>query len=379
MRLEGSDPHAFAQRLEEEDREPFLEKFEDNYEEISEKEVRSAIEQDLFRRKQHVDLVTAVASGFNYDPDAKGSDSEFVFHSTDPLGYAAKSGADALLARKELHRIHLCVFVCEVGDENLSDWVSNVDSAFDLLEDQSNLETIKDQLGFPDRDIGEVQYILLARSSDLDGLPLGDIADRVIPDKFGIWSATLEGDTELCHEYGRNIHKDLRDIAEPCFDWAASSDNPILYTVETHPLIPLKRVIYRLVRSKKLFNKSEEPLEFNKSDFREEYETNLQVGCEGDIREELIRKATADIFELAEQIGIFSQNATKTDRDYRIMFTGSSEEPLDAEKAAEEKYIKLATELRMEDLALERTRQDFDSLQRDLDEYQTDNQTQEDS
>lgn len=372
MRLEGPDVHAFAQRLKEKDQGPFLKKFEENLDDISDGEVQASIDQELFREKQHVDLVTAVASGFNYDPDSKGSDSEFIFHSTDPLGHIKSTGADALLARKELHRIHLCLFICEIGDENLSQWIENVNSAFEMFEEQENRNKIKGQLGFPERDIGEVQYILLARPTDLDSLPLPDIDSRVAPDTFGIWSATLEGETELCHEYGAQIHRDLRDIAENCFDWAASSDNPIQYTIETHPLIPLKRVIYRLVRSKKLFRDDDEPLEFDKSEFRSEYESNLQVGCEGEVRDHLIRRATSDIFELAEQIGIFSDRATKTDRDYRIMFQGNSEEPLDAEKAAEEKFVDLATEFRMDELALERTKQDFDSLQIDLDEYHSD-------
>lgn len=52
MRLEGPDVHAFAQRLKEKDQGPFLKKFEENLDDISDGEVQASIDQELFREKQ---------------------------------------------------------------------------------------------------------------------------------------------------------------------------------------------------------------------------------------------------------------------------------------------------------------------------------------
>ncbi|MFC6763553.1 hypothetical protein [Natrinema soli] len=371
MKLEGPDVDAHINRLKEEDQGPFRAAYEEYREEIRDEEVEATIDQRLYRWRKHVDLVVSVASGFSPDTDSIGDESRFIFHSTDPLTQISSSGADVLLARNELRRIHLCVVVCEIGDERVGDWVDNVNNSYSMFEEDSSLDRICDQLGFPEKDIGEVQYVLLSRKTDLQGLPLNDISNRVMPDKFAIWSAETTEESEICHEYGNHIHRDLRDIADGCFDWAFFGENPIKYTLETHPVIPLKKVIFGLVRAKKTFGTDPEPLEFNKEDFREKYESYLQIGCNGDRKESLVREATADIFELGEQIGIFSTE-TNTVRDYRIMFPGRSEDPLEAQEAVKEKYISLAKEVQRTTLAFERANTDFDSLQADLDKWSSD-------
>ena len=134
-------------------------------------------------------------------------------------------------------------------------------------------------------------------------------------------------------------------------------------------MIPLEEVIYGLIRAKKTIRNDPEPLEFNKDEFRDRYGKHLQIGHEDEQKESLVREATAGIFELAEQIGIFSSTDTNTVRDYRVMFSGSSEDPFDAQNSAEEKYINVAKEVRRTTLAHQRAGAEFDSLQHGLDEW----------
>ena len=366
MRLEGSNVESYINRLNDEDKEPFRTAYETYKEDISDTEIKSTINRRLHRRRKHVDLVVAVVSGFSTETDSVGDDSRFIFHSTDPLRYISPSGADVLLARRERRRIHLCAVICEVGDERIDEWNENVNSSYQLFADEENLERISEQLGFPDRTISEVQHILLKK---FKGVPKSDIADQISPEKFAIWSAETTEESKICHEHGERIHRDLREIAEDCFDWAFSGENPIKYTLNTHELIPLEEVIFGLIRAKKTIRNDPEPLEFNKDEFRDRYGKHLQIGHEDEQKESLVREATAGIFELAEQIGIFSSTDTNTVRDYRVMFSGSSEDPFDAQNSAEEKYINVAKEVRRTTLAHQRAGAEFDSLQHGLDEW----------
>ncbi|WP_424007655.1 hypothetical protein [Haloferax denitrificans] len=363
MKVEFPDVDAHVERLvTEEDRRPFIDTFEQTLEDIEEDEVRDNIETEVYNKFQHTNLVTAVASGFSSNDSASGSKSNFKFHSTDPLIEKKPTGADVLLARDEFNRVHFAVVFCEIGDENLGDWVENVNEAHELFEKQSSQDDLLDELDSAGKAVGKIEYIIAARSDDLSGHRPSDIARECNPDRLAIWSHKHE---ELCHEYGDKIHKSLKDVAIGCFDFRVS-ETPIQYTVESAPFIPLQVVIFNLIRIKKVVKDDDHPLEFNNSEFRDEYERNLQIGCLDPDRDRIVSESVADVIELGKDIGILSEQDTNTVRDYRVMFPGNTDDPLEAEDQVKQKYINRVTEARMEKLAFEAAQDEFPSVQSDL-------------
>lgn len=372
MKIEGPDVEAYIERLKEEDRGPFREKYEEILDDLEEDEVDSIISNRLHERRLHTDLIKAVASGFSVSTNSPGDESRFIFHSTDPLVHTAPTEADALLVRVEQRRVHFTVVVCVVGESTVKNWTSDVDSAYNAFEKKENQDRLKEQINKKEKDTGDVQYILLAPKSDLTAVPFSKLEQRVKPDKFAIWSGEVDDPSELCHRSGNNIHKDLRDIATGCFDWASEAENPVKYTAATHPLLPLEVITFQIVREKKILEDDPHPLEFNKEDFRAEYRAHLQVECEEDIKKRIVRERTSDIFELAEQIGIYSSSDTNTVRDYRVMFPGNTDDPFEARNAVEQKFRKVAIEKQKVKLAFERTKRQFPSQQSDLAEWSDD-------
>jgi len=378
MRLVAPDVEAFIQRLKEEDREPFREKYGDILDDLEESDVESIISNSIFERKLHTELVKATASGFSTDTTSPGNDSKFIFYSTDPLAHQKPNKADVVLVRAEQGRIHFAIVICEIGESSVKKWAENIDSSYDVFNDSNNIDLLKEQMNKVGKKTGSVQYILLAPKTDLNSVPFAKLEKKVQPSKFAIWSGEVDDPAELCHEYGNNIHKDLKDVGTGCFDWASEAENPIKYTAATHPLIPLQVVTFQIIRDKKIFDGDDHPLEFNKDEFREEYKSHLQVESKDDVIDHLVRHRTKEIFELAEQIGIYSDSKSdmKTVRDYRIMFPGNTDDPLDARKAVKDKYERRAKEQKKKQLAFERAKESFDSLQADLHEWSKDDSSQ---
>ncbi len=316
----------------------------------------------------------ATASGFSTDTTSPGNESKFIFYSTDPLAHQEPNNADVVLVRAEQGRVHFAIVICETGEGSIKNWAENIDSSFEVFDNSGNIDHLKDQMNKTGKKTGSVQYILLAPKTDLNSVPFSKLEKKVLPDKFAIWSGEVDDPTELCHEYGNNIHKDLKDVGTGCFDWASKAENPIKYTAATHPLIPLQVVTFQIIRDKKIFENDEHPLEFNKDEFREEYKSHLQVEEKDGVIDQLVRSRTKEIFELAEQIGIYSSSKSdrKTVRDYRIMYPGNTDDPLDARKAVKEKYQKRAKEQKKKQLAFERTKMSFDTHQADLGDWSED-------
>jgi len=371
MKIEGPNISSLLKKLKKEDREPFEETYESILEETSDEGVESSIATRLYQERQHVELTKAVASGFCRQGD--GSESKFIFNSTDPLSHVNATGADALLVRKQTDKIHLCVVLAEVGDENLSNWISNVNDAIDHFSSTANQGRILDQIGLSTSQIGEIYYSLVARPTDLSDIPFTEIGHRVDTDKFSIWSCDLEDEDEICLEYCEKTHQELRTILDDCFDWAVR-ENQIEYTIETHEAVVLENVIYRLVWGKTEYSDDEYPLEFNQSDFRDRYKEKLQIWCTEQTKKEIVDNQVAEILELAEQIGIIKED-TNSVRDYRISYQGG-DEPLAAKNATESKFLEEATEIRKKSLAYESASEQFDSRQAELGDFGGDTQIQ---
>ncbi|ELY41488.1 hypothetical protein C495_16750 [Natronorubrum sulfidifaciens JCM 14089] len=178
----------------------------------------------------------------------------------------------------------------------------------------------------------------------------------------------MNGTSELCHEDGDIIHKDLLDAVNDCFDYDLT-ENPIEYTLNTDPIIPLSNVVYRLVRGKDKYENAKEPLEFTQEEFTDRYAAKLKLSVSKDEKEKIISATVNKLLQIGQEVGIFSKASTKLDKsDYRIMYQGSADAKT-AEDAIFEKYVLKASREQSKVDAFKRVKDEFDSSQKGLDEF----------
>ena len=377
---EVPDVTDYAERFHSEKKSRFEDRYDEILEDIGPDQIRPSIQSKISLEQEHVDLIRAVSSGFHQDKNALGSSSGFKFTFVNPLveqyhghqtnGYELDIGADVLLARtREFSRVQLCVVACEVDDSNVPQWIENINEIHETFNDPDNQDQILSQIGAGSRTLDQIQYITLVKPEDYDELQFGEINTRCNPSEFAIWTAEMNGSSQICYEDGEIIHKELLDVIEDCFDYDVR-ENPIEYSVDTDPVIPLQNVIFRLVRGKDIYEDSDEPLEFTRSEFKQKYSEKLNLGVPKSEYDKMIDSLTTTLLNLGERIGIFSQDDTKLDvSDYRIMYRGSDDAKT-AEDAVREKYVDEAAENQSKVEAFTRVKEEFDSGQSGLGDFQ---------
>jgi len=210
--------------------------------------------------------------------------------------------------------------------------------------------------------------VTLAKTEDYEGLSFSEIDRQCSPSEYAIWSVEMNGLSELCHEDGDIIHKDLLDAVQNCFDYDLT-ENPIEYTLRSDPIIPLSNVVYRLVRGKDRYENAEEPLEFTREEFTERYAAKLKLSVSEDEKERIISNSVTNLLQTGENIGIFSRSKAKLDQsDYRIMYKGSADAKT-AEDSVSEKYVLEASSKQLKVDAFEQVKDEFDSDQSGLDDF----------
>ena len=280
---------------------------------------------------------------------------------------------DVLLAKPDEDSVYLCVVECKGGSYRRS-WVEELSGIAETLNEE-NEEVLKEQLGVPDKELKHVQLVLLAKSSEasrarreIDGsdLPSADAAEARTPYDSSVWGCDIFAD-RIYHELGDVADKRLSEAVKNSVDYAGGQ-SPVEYVLKDHALIPLRSVIFRIVRQNRAKD-DEYPLEFDEDDFHELFSDKLQIGCSGDKRENLVQERSDWLLRKAEEIGIVtdSNDRLQSDRDYRILFKGSN--PPTAEEATEDKYIEHEAQRKVNEVAFDRAKDEFDLEQRGLDEF----------
>lgn len=371
MMLDRPDVEGYIGRIHPDDQQKFREYYEEAVEEMDPDAFRGSVKQDLAQERDHKDLIRGAASGFHQDEDAPGYNSKFKFAAIDPLKHLESSPADLLLART-VHRdwIQLCVIACEVGDEDIGSWTNNINKIYNTFEQQFAQETMMKHLEQEKKRLDGIQYITLLPPDDFESVPFEAINRNVKPDMYSVWSCEIEDGNDLCHEAGSLIHDELQETVEGCFPYDAENENPIDFTLETEPVIPLKKIAYKIVYdNKKIFN-SQEPLEFNRSDFRDRFADRIDLLCNEDLADRLIDERVDELISIGQDIGLISTSAVKGSKSFRWMYTGS-DDPFKTEDAVKEKYIDEASEVYVEKVAFDKAKEDVDYVlaQRGVDEF----------
>lgn len=371
MMLDGPDVGDYIKKIKEDDQQEFREYYQAAVEEKDPEAFRGSVKQDLAQERNHKDLIRGVASGFHQDENAPGYESKFKFAAIDPLKHLESTPADVLLART-VHRdwIQLCVVACEVGDENVGEWTSNINKMHDVFEDGVAQDAVMENLGQGHKRLDGIQYVTLLPPDDFESVPFDAVERSVQPDTYAVWTCEIENGNNLCHEAGNLIHDELQETVEGCFPYDNENGNPISFTLETEPEIPLKKIAYEIVYDNKVITESEEPLEFNRSDFRERFAERTDLLCNEDMEERLIDERVDTLMDIGKDIGLISTSAVKGSKSYRWMYTGS-DDPFKTEDAVKEKYIDKASEVYVEKVAFDQAKEnvDYDLAQTDLGEF----------
>lgn len=261
-------------------------------EDLDQDKIEPSVRQDISLEREHVDLVRAISSGFHQRPKAPGSESGFKFSCTDPLSQVDRisTEADVLLARtREFSRVQLCVVACEIDDSQVPEWISNINNIYEVFSKQENQNIILEQISHDSKKLDKIQYVCLVKSEDFEDLAFTQIESRCDADELALWSVDMNGHSEICHEGGSLIHKDLREVLDNCFDYDIT-ENPIEYTLGSDPIIPLENILYRLVRGKDKYEDTDYPLEFTRSEFVEYYKKGLKLSIPDGQAEEIINQ-----------------------------------------------------------------------------------------
>jgi hypothetical protein len=354
----------------------FNEQFNEELNGIDRGEIEDELRVQYEKAEDHLELVVAVASAFHQVPLAGGYDTGYEFAFTEPLeefnsevmGDEGVKNGDVLLVKKESDHLHFCIVECKAETDPIEiEWLNELMEIRETLEEDGYLEYLKYQAGVEDYEVRDVQYALLGKSipvhsSRIDGDWLQEHADS--PSKYAFWGYDLR-DQAMTHINGEIRDSDLAREMKSVLD-AGKVENPIEFTFSDHPLTQIKRVLERMITQNKR-NDDEHPLEFNRDDFREVFNRELQVGFSDEIREELVDNKVDSLLKVCQESEIVvTDSGVNSSREYRIYFRGNTAEA--AKRKAEEKYFQEISRQKQKERAFEEVRNDF-PVQSRIDEY----------
>ena len=342
------------------DEERFRSQYRKVHSQIESDRVEARVESQIDEQaRPEFKLTRTVVEAFHPDGRADIDNGDFEFAFTNPLHNLSGPDADALLARPDYHgKVHLCFVLCEIGGEDQISWAENAKKVREFFDTPSTRRVVKSRLEAESKQIGSVQFVTLTRSRDTTMLDISDLQRYTEADNYAIW--TVDEDTNLVsHCAGKIAHEDLRDAMSTGFDYDKVGAITIKYSLTSHPILALEELVFQIIRDHERHD-DDHPQEFDRSEISTRFDNGLEIGLQGDEREEAVREVVQDLLQTGIDIEIFFDNdgMGDSDRDYYIRFSG--EKPTSAKEAVENKFIKNQTPIEHGRMAYQQTRDDFD-------------------
>jgi hypothetical protein len=362
----------YRSRLHPEDKERFDERLEEAIEERSVSEIYDELEQQYQRSESHLELVAATASAFHQTPLADGYESGYEFAITEPLeelnseivGEEHVTNGDVLLVKEDGRDLYICVIECKSGSNAGREWTKELKKIEDVVDEYS--ETLKSQLDAEEKRIRHDQYVLVGRITQLYAMDYDQLTETMeIADNYAFWGYA-RGERTLVHIHGEVQDHDLKGAISDSID-TSKVENPIDFTFSDHPLTQLKVLIQSIITENQRED-DEHPFEFDREEFRERFDGELQVGFSGEVREELVDDRVDSLLALGKKIEIFvdDPDRVQSSRDYRILFRGKGATV--AKEAADKKYFDEMSVEKPKERAFEEVKEEFSPSQTRLDE-----------
>lgn len=362
----------YRSRLHPEDRERFDERLEVATEKRSVSEIYDELEQQYQQSESHLELVAATASAFHQTPLADGYESGYEFAFTEPLeelnsdvvGEEHVTNGDVLLVKEDGRDLYICVIECKSGSNAGREWTKELKKIEDVVDEYS--ETLKSQLDAEEKRIRHDQYVLVGRITQLYAMDYDQLTETMeIADNYAFWGYA-RGERTLVHIHGEVQDHDLKGAISDSID-TSKVENPIDFTFSDHPLTQLKVLIQNIITENQRED-DEHPFEFDREEFRERFDGELQVGFSGEVREELVDDRVDSLLALGKEIEIFvdDPDRVQSTRDYRILFRGKKATV--AKEAADKKYFDEMSVEKRKERAFEEVKKEFSPSQTRLDE-----------
>lgn len=353
----------YRDRLAAGDVEEFNERLEQEITSLSLQDIRDELIAKFEREKEHLKLVISAVSAFHQTQKAGGYESGYRFAFTEPLaernmvGESEVANGDVLLAKTDGQNLYTTVIECKSGRHDGAAWIGELKDIEQVLETQQYRSILTRQLGEEQRDLQRIQYVLLGRLSQVHAINFDNLEEEFdIPSNFAFWGFDY-GDQTMVHVGGDVEDQDLARVIQSSVD-TMKVEAPIKYTFGDHPLIQLKTLIEEIIDEKQTTG-DDYPFEFNRREFMERFDSELQIGFEEETRRRLVNQKVDSLLDTGLKCGIFvdSPNRLSSARDYRILFRGAKAEV--AAEAADTKYFEWAAKQKRKARAFQEVRTEF--------------------
>jgi len=351
------DKEGYLESLSPRDKERFEKEYKTNFGNIDQEAIETDLRQKFDERaRPHNRLVKGCAGAFHPKTGSMGTDSEFYFSSVTPL--APFDGieepiVDVMLEKHEHNAAYLCAICCEARN-GAKDWVDNINKAHEIIE--RNRPYFEEQFGATTRGIREIQYVTLLDADEAMGVDVSTLKRNCDPDNYALWEMDKD-DWWISNKGGKICHPQLKDAISKKIDVVI--ENPLHYSVGTHPVIPLEKISYKIMKEQLTFD-DDNPDEFSTGMFETHYREGLQIKCEDNAKDQIVDREMERLLEAGINMGYLSQDdLDDSTRDYRLVYTGPRK-PDHAEKGVETQYFRNMPEYVGSVQAFEETKDSFD-------------------
>ncbi|MDB2276558.1 hypothetical protein PM022_18955 [Halorubrum ezzemoulense] len=362
------DDDEFLRALSREDESDFRDLYSEKFSNIDLDRIRTELKNQISQiEREFIESAQSIVGGFHPRRRSAQGASGFEFEFFSPLCEVDVDGGDLLMARADYNSLHLCIVACEVGGENQYEWVRRINTISDNLAAEGMLDRIQQQLGCSSHTVNRIQYITLAREVDLLEFEYSDIGHLVEPDNYSVWERNRENQ-EFRYRGGSLAHQDLTDAIYQGFDYGSIGAPTIQYMVGTHPVLVLEEVVYTLLTDH-INQEDDHPQEFDRDEFRDRYESPLQLGAQGDDYDEVVNREVDRLLSFGSKINLIEDDPDEIDssKDYDLKFTG--EKPHLAKKAVLNKFLDHRSPIERGSRAFSRAKDAFEPQSTDLNQF----------
>lgn len=371
--LENYDDGYYEEELGRNDKSEFEKLYKKIYRSIDEDRARQSFETNFEATDEAAfRLFRDVVNAFSSKGTASGSNSGFETTIVNPLYEFGDAAAEILLAKKQPSGVHLCFVSCNVGGEQADNWRNEINRTSELMSDSEYKEALKTHIQCSDLSIRSVQYVTLTRDLDLIDADVEVLKMGTNPDNYAIWklieSELPDGETEdktIKYHEGKIKVPKLEEVCRNGIDPTLVENDDIRFSLTSHPVFPLGEVCLNLYLNN--LDSSEEPEEFDKSQFDSIYRNKIHTGTNRDKIEEKVDDKIERLVQLGQEYGLFIEDTEIESKDYRLRW--ESEDPGDIKPMVQDKYFKGMIPEETGKLAYERARSQFEQGNYSLDDF----------
>jgi hypothetical protein len=160
----------------------------------------------------------------------------------------------------------------------------------------------------------------------------------------------------------------LTDVIDQGFEYGSIGAPTIQYMIGTHPVLVLEEIVYTLLTDH-INQKDDHPQEFDRDEFRNRYESPLQLGAQGDDYDEVVSREVDRLLSFGKEINLIEDDPDEIDshRDYDLKFVG--EKPHLAKKAVLSKFLDQRSPIERGSRAFSRAKDAFEPQNTDLNQF----------